>query len=134
MTACGTSKRVVREAQILHTAESRVAEARDSLVVAVRDTVKEATTVTVLLRQPPSPGAPPDTIRVTTVTNRDRISTQARHASGTRHVSGDRYMAPSLPVPGDRNLAPTWLAALKWLVALVVALGALVLIVKMKRV
>jgi hypothetical protein len=35
-------------------------------------------------------------------------------------------------VPGD--LAPTWLAALKWLVALVVALGALVLIVKMKRV
>lgn len=133
MTACGTSKRVVREAQILHTAESRVAEARDSLVVAVRDTVKEATTVTVLLRQPPSPGAPPDTIRVTTVTNRDRISTQARHASGTRHVSGDRNLAP-LPVPGDRNLTPTWLAALKWLVALVVALGALVLIVKMKRV
>lgn len=133
MTACGTSKRVVREAQILHTAESRVAEARDSLVVAVRDTVKEATTVTVLLRQPPSPGAPPDTIRVTTVTNRDRISTQARHASGTRHVSGDRNLAP-LPVPGDRYLAPTWLAALKWLVALVVALGALVLIVKMKRV
>lgn len=133
MTACGTSKRVVREAQILHTAESRVAEARDSLVVAVCDTVKEATTVTVLLRQPPSPGAPPDTIRVTTVTNRDRISTQARHASGTRHVSGDRNLAP-LPVPGDRNLAPTWLAALKWLVALVVALGALVLIVKMKRV
>lgn len=133
MTACGTSKRVVREAQILHTTESRVAEARDSLVVAVRDTVKEATTVTVLLRQPPSPGAPPDTIRVTTVTNRDRISTQARHASGTRHVSGDRNLAP-LPVPGDRNLAPTWLAALKWLVALVVALGALVLIVKMKRV
>lgn len=124
---------MVREAQILHTAESRVAEARDSLVVAVRDTVKEATTVTVLLRQPPSPGAPPDTIRVTTVTNRDRISTQARHASGTRHVSGARNLAP-LPVPGDRNLAPTWLAALKWLVALVVALGALVLIVKMKRV
>ncbi len=70
---------------------------------------------------------------VTTVTNRDRISTQARHASGTRHVSGDRNLAP-LPVPGDRNLAPTWLAALKWFVELVVALGALVLIVKMKRV
>lgn len=47
---------------------------RENVVVTVLDTVKEVTTITVVLRQAQEPTAPDDTLRVTTVTDRTRAS------------------------------------------------------------
>jgi len=43
------------------------------------DTIKETTTVTVVLRQSLEPTAPDDTVRMTTVTDRTRASTRDRY-------------------------------------------------------
>lgn len=48
-------------------------------MVSVMDTIKETTTVTVVLRQSLEPTAPDDTLRVTTVTDRTRASSRDRY-------------------------------------------------------
>lgn len=48
-------------------------------MVTVMDTIKETTTVTVVLRQSLEPTAPDDTVRLTTVTDRTRASTRDRY-------------------------------------------------------
>lgn len=53
-------------------AEERITEARDSIVVEVRDTLKEVTTVTVQL------DALGDTVKVSTVTDRTRASDRSQ--------------------------------------------------------
>lgn len=46
--------------------------------IVVRDTLREVTTVTVVLRQAQEPNQPDDTIRVTTVTDRTRVSDRSQ--------------------------------------------------------
>ena len=45
----------------------------DSVVVAVHDTIMETTTITYVLREAQEPDEPEDTVKVTTITERDRI-------------------------------------------------------------
>ena len=51
---------------------------RENVVVTVLDTVKEVTTITVVLRQAQEPTAPDDTVRITTVTDRTRASDRSQ--------------------------------------------------------
>ena len=52
---------------------------KEQVVVTVMDTVKEVTTITLVLRQAQEPAAPDDTVRMTTVTDRTRASTRDRY-------------------------------------------------------
>lgn len=80
MTACATSSRSVgRESADRRTAQWRVAQARDSVVTELRDTLREVTKVTVQL------DAAGDTLRMSTVTD----ITRAR-ASASRRLSEER--------------------------------------------
>ena len=52
---------------------------KEQVVVTVVDTIKEVTTITLVLRQAQEPAAPDDTVRMTTVTDRTRASTRDRY-------------------------------------------------------
>jgi hypothetical protein len=52
---------------------------KEQVVVTVVDTIKEVTTITVVLRQAQEPTEPEDTVRMTTVTDRTRASTRDRY-------------------------------------------------------
>ena len=71
-------REAVRSSEELRTTESRNVEARDSVVVAERDTILETTTITYVLRQAQKPNEPEDTVKVTTVT--DRVRARSRDA------------------------------------------------------
>ena len=68
MTGCGVSRTATNTSVESRVAEERITEARDSVVVELRDTLKEVTTVTV------DRNDVGDTLRVTTVTDRTRAS------------------------------------------------------------
>ncbi len=52
---------------------------KEQVVVTVMDTIKEVTTITLVLRQAQEPTEPDDTLRMTTVTDRTRASTRDRY-------------------------------------------------------
>ena len=113
----------------------------------VMDTLREVTTVTVVLRQAQEPNQPDDTIRVTTVTDR----TRARETLDVRSKTVDVRMrvdtvyivkdstevlttlnSPttlnSKPIYGER-VEPT-LNYLKWIFAIVCAIIVLIILIK----
>ena len=51
---------------------SETVEASDSVVVVERDTIKETTTITYIVREAQEPNVAPDTVRISTVTDRLR--------------------------------------------------------------
>lgn len=74
--------------------------------IVVRDTLREVTTVTVVLRQAQEPNQPDDTIRVTTVTDRTRVSdrSQLRVESSKIRVEHDTlYVMKRDSVLVERN-------------------------------
>ena len=60
-------REAVRSSEELRTTESRATEARDSVVVAVHDTIMEVTTITIRTNEVG------DTLRVAQVTERERV-------------------------------------------------------------
>ena len=72
MTGCGSSKNVVRESADLRTTELRSSEVRDSVMVAVHDTIMETVTITVDRNEAG------DTVFTSVVTERDRIRNRDR--------------------------------------------------------
>lgn len=117
-------------------AEERITEARDSIVVEVRDTLKEVTTVTVQL------DAVGDTVKVSTVTDRTRASdrSQLRDKSeklivrvDTVYVERrDSVVVDRGQVKGDSSRSSAFVSALKWVFWIIVGLSALIIIVKLK--
>ena len=109
----------------------------DSVVVAIRDTVREVTTITIRENEHG------DTLRVTTVTDRerarerDRIKMQdVRVEVRTDTVFVERrdsvfVSAPAASAPSATRASP-WVSALKWLFWIIVGLSALIIIVKLK--
>ena len=121
-------------------AEERITEARDSVVVELRDTLKEVTTVTV------DRNDAGDTLRVTTVTDRTRASVRDRVrdvevkiVEKTDTVYVERRDS-SLQVTayclqeGDRARASPVVSALKWIFWIIIAIGGLVIIFKVSKV
>lgn len=72
MTGCRSSKNVVRESVDLRTTELQSSEVRDSVMVAVHDTIMETVTITVDRNEAG------DTVFTSVVTERDRIRNRDR--------------------------------------------------------
>ncbi len=93
-SACSSSRRVMdRESLVAaYGLQERVKEAsEDSLLVAVRDSVTETTTISVVLRAPPGQEGVEDTVRVVQVTDRNRVRDHAvfRHDRERLDVRND---------------------------------------------
>ena len=140
MTGCGVSRTATNTSVESRVAEERITEARDSVVVELRDTLKEVTTVTV------DRNDAGDTLRVTTVTDRTRASVRDRVrdvevkiVEKTDTVYVERRDS-SLQVTayclqeGDRARASPVVSALKWIFWIIIAIGGLVIIFKVSKV
>ena len=72
MTGCWSSRKAIKSSELrVESVES--VERVDSIVVESSDTVRETTTITIVLRQAQEPGEAPDTLKISTVTDRERI-------------------------------------------------------------
>ena len=140
LTGCGVSRTATNTSVESRVAEERITEARDSVVVELRDTLKEVTTVTV------DRNDAGDTLRVTTVTDRTRASVRDRVrdvevkiVEKTDTVYVERRDS-SLQVTayclqeGDRARASPVVSALKWIFWIIIAIGGLVIIFKVSKV
>ena len=78
MSGCASSRQATSSEVRWKTEEVRSDTLRENVVVTVLDTVKEVTTITVVLRQAQEPTAPDDTVRITTVTDRTRASDRSQ--------------------------------------------------------
>lgn len=139
LTGCAVSRTATKESVESRVAEERITEARDSVVLEFRDTLKEVTTVTVLLRQAQDPLDPPDTVKVSTVTDRTRARSMSDvrwHMEEVRVVRDTVYVerrdstsvkesAGSLSGSGTARASPV-VQALKWAFWLVVAVGVVI--------
>lgn len=125
-------------------AEERITEARDSVVVEFRDTLKEVTTVTVLLKQAQDPLDPPDTVKVSTVTDRTRarsMSDVRRQKEKVRVVRDTVYVERSdstsvkeftgSPAGSGTARASPVVQALKWVFWIIVSITVLLIVIKM---
>ena len=118
-------------------AEERITEARDSVVVEFRDTLKEVTTVTV------DRNDVGDTLRVTTVTDRTRASVRDRvrdvevkivEKTDTVYVErrDSVYVQETLrPAQGDSGRASAFVSALKWVFWIIVSITVLLIVIKL---
>lgn len=123
---------------------------RDSVVVEVRDTLREVTTVTVVLRQAQEPDQPDDTVRITQITDRTRASScdrlrdvQERVVVRTDTVYVEKSASESMVVAGlgvdidkEGNLtrrSDTVVRGLRWLFLILVAAIVLVLVIRLGR-
>ena len=134
-SACSSSRQVARE----HNSELRVKNEelrvdRDSVFVEMRDTVKEVTTVTVQL------GAAGDTVKVSSVTDRERVRNRdaiARQWTKTE-VRVDTVYIEKRDSIEIRSRSGGQSGAglnrtLKWLFAIVVALIGLGIVLRIRR-
>lgn len=146
-TSCASS-RVLRTSEELRVKSEELRAARDSVVVEVRDTVREVTTTTVVLReQRDSAGTAMDTVKVTTVTDRTRASdrSQLRVKSEELRVRTDTVYIErrdsvliqdlGFKVQGVQGAEKksNFVSSLKWIFAILVALIVLVLVIRFGR-
>ena len=134
-SACSSSRQVARE----HNSELRVKNEelrvdRDSVFVEMRDTVKEVTTVTVQL------GAAGDTVKVSSVTDRERVRNRdaiARQWTKTEVRVDTVYIEKrdSIEIRSrpDGQSGAGLNRTLKWLFAIVVALIGLGIVLRIRR-
>lgn len=114
--------------------------------IVVRDTLREVTTVTVVLRQAQEPSQHDDTLRVTTVTDRTRASDRRQLKVESEKLSvmidtvyvmkRDSVLVEKSTGAGLAN-APEkksrLVATLRWIFWILVALIALIFTVKIRR-
>ena len=118
-------------------AKERITEARDSVVVELRDTLKEVTTVTV------DRNDVGDTLRVTTVTDRTRASVRDRvrdvevkivektdtvYVERKDSVRVQAFQGSS--VQGVARASP-FVSALKWIFWIIVSITVLLIVIKL---
>ena len=114
---------------------------RENVVVTVLDTVKEVTTITVVLRQAQEPTAPDDTLRITTVTDRTRASDRSQLSVKSEKLKVERdtvyvekqsessstvVAGSSTEITPDGAIRPKGVI-LKWIFFILVALVALII-------
>lgn len=115
-------------------AEERITEARDSVVVELRDTLKEVTTVTV------DRNDVGDTLRVTTVTDRTRASVRDRvrdvevkivEKTDTVYVERRDSVYVQKEFQGEKARASPVVSALKWVFWIIVSITVLLIVIKL---
>ena len=132
MAGCGASKSVMRESAQLRIQGLTELTARDSVMVELRDTLKEVTTVTVQLNETG------DTVKVSTVTDRTRASdrSQLRDKSEKLIVRVDTVYVERrdsvLVKNSNQARASPLLKILKWILWIVVGLIALTMVLKIR--
>ena len=129
-------REAVRSSEELRTTESRAVEARDSVVVAVHDTIMEVTTITIRTNEVG------DTLRVAQVTerekvrNRDAIATQRTKVElrmDTVFVEKrDSIEIRSRPEGGGDQRQNRWAQSLRWVFWIVLGLIGLALVIKIR--
>ena len=121
----------------LRTAESRSMEAKDSVAVAVHDTIVETTTITI------REDANGDTVKTSIVTDRYR----GRNASGFRVQDSrvmvkmdtvyvekrDSVLVSNTNLSGETKKRSTLVGALKWVFLIIVGLIVLVIVFKFNK-
>ena len=137
MTGCGTVRRTVTsEATDLRILESTEVTARDSVVVELRDTLVETTTITIDRNEVG------DTLKVVQVTDRERVRSRAdvRSKKENVRVVRDTVYVAVRDSTDVRNYGATesqsWGTALhrtlKWVFWIVVAVIVLIVVIKVK--
>ena len=135
-TGCGVSRTATNTSVESRVAEERITEARDSVVVELRDTLKEVTTVTV------DRNDVGDTLRITTVTDRTRASVRDRVRDGEVKIvekidtvyverkDSVRVQAfQGSSVQGVARASPV-VSALKWVFWIIIAILVLIVVIK----
>ena len=124
--------------------ELRNTEARDSVVIELRDTLREVTTITYVLRQAQEPNEPEDTVFRSVVT--DRTAARSRDAIAVQQTKTevrvdtvyiekrDSVEIRSRPSVGGGQSGGTALhTTLKWIFWIIVAVIALIIVVRLRK-
>ena len=129
-------REAVRSSEELRTTESRNVEARDSVVVAVHDTIMEVTTITIRTNEVG------DTLRVAQVTDRTRARSRDAIAKQKTKVEvktdtvfvekRDSIEIRSRPEGGGDQRQNRWAQSLRWVFWIVLGLIGLVLVIKIR--
>ncbi len=135
-SACSSSRQVTSSSTDSRTTESRISETRDSIAVELRDTVKEVTTVTVQL------GAAGDTVKVSSVTDRERVRRRdaiARQWTKVEVVRDtvvvekrDSVFIKNTNLANPTNKASPVVSSLKWIFWIIVAVIVLMIVVRIR--
>lgn len=130
VSACCSSRTAVRTSEALRTTEERRTDTKDSVVVEQRDTLREVTTVTVDRKENG------DTVRVSIVTERDRVRDRAVVRESKEKVvvktdtvyieKRDSVLVKNTNVKGR---ASPVVMALRWICAIIIGL-CIVFIIK----
>ena len=138
MTACGNSREVARSSDRVATYETDRAEKEvDSVVVAERDTIREVTTIHVRTNEAG------DTFFQSVVTDRERgrsrdaIATQKTKVEVVRDTvvveKRDSVFVKNTNLVNPTNKASPVVSSLKWIFAIIVAVIALIIVVKIRK-
>ena len=138
MTACGSSREVARSSDRVATYETERAEKEvDSVVVAERDTIREVTTIHVRTNEAG------DTLFQSVVTDRERgrsrdaIATQKTKVEVVRDTviveKRDSVFVKNTNLVNPTNKASPVVSSLKWIFAIIVAVIALIIVVKIRK-
>ena len=138
MTACGSSREVARSSDRVATYETERAEKEvDSVVVAERDTIREVTTIHLRTNEAG------DTLFQSVVTDRERgrsrdaIATQKTKVEVVRDTvvveKRDSVFVKNTNLVNPTNKASPVVSSLKWIFAIIVAVIALIIVVKIRK-
>ena len=136
MAGCASTKQTAsKEVTSFTVQDSREQEARDSVRLELRDTLKEVTTVTVQLNETG------DTVKVSTVTDRTRASVRDRvkdvevkivEKTDTVYIATrDSVQVSNTNLTNPTNRASPFVSALKWIFWIIVSLTVLIVIIKL---
>ena len=148
MTGCVSSRTATSE-RLQLTAYSLQDTVREQVVVTVFDTITETTTITVVLRQAQEPNELDDTVRVTQITDKTKATTRDRYhdvqekvvvKTDTVYIERDSlrltaYSLPGTEIDKDGNVTRKvnrFAQSLKWLFLTLVAIIALIIIIRLK--
>ena len=145
VSACSSSRSASVKAEV----RGLTAEVRDSLrveqvLVAVHDTIREVTTITYVLRQAQEPDEPEDTVKVTTITERDRVRDHTGFKVQDSRVTIKRdtvyverrdsvmVQGSGFKVNGEKARASPVVQTLKWVFWIIIGLIGLVIVMKIR--
>ena len=153
MTGC-VSSRVTAKSSELRVESLESVEKVDSIVVESSDTVREVTTITIVLRQAQEPDEAPDTLKISTVTDRTTVrdrsqlrvkSEKLKVETDTVYIEKDSLVVKEIPhqvrneggglfgggTTGRQGLIAGLTRNLRWLFFVLVAVIALILLIRL---
>ena len=146
MSSCNASRKSVSEhTQRTERAELRADTLREQVLIAVNDTVREVTTVTVVIRQSQEPDTPDDTLRITTVTDRKTIRSRDRvqlkdkkevtriDSVYVKRDSIDFQSTTTFSTPDHPEKKSAYVASLKWAFWILAAIIVLIIVVRIRK-